>query len=160
MSDPSVIEEIFLAALEKGTAAERAAFLDGACKGNPDLRGQVERLLDAHPKADKFLEPIARPNDDVAATYVPVSERSGMVIAGRYKLIENIGEGGMGSVWVAEQQHPVRRKVAVKLIKAGMDSKQVLAQFEAERQALAVMDIRTLPRSSTVVSRSRGDRFL
>ena len=70
----------------------------------------------------------------------PVSEQSGIVIAGRYKLLEAIGEGGMGSVWVAEQSQPVKRKVALKLIKAGMDSKSVLARFEAERQALAVMD--------------------
>ena len=73
------------------------------------------------------------------AAYVP-SEQPGTVIAGRYKLLEEIGEGGMGTVWVAEQTQPVRRKVALKLIKAGMDSKSVLARFEAERQALAVMD--------------------
>ena len=67
-------------------------------------------------------------------------EASGTLIAGRYKLLEQIGEGGMGAVWVAEQTEPVRRKVALKLIKAGMDSRSVLARFEAERQALALMD--------------------
>jgi len=70
----------------------------------------------------------------------PRAEQPGMLLDGRYKLLENIGEGGMGSVWVADQLKPVKRRVAIKLIKAGMDSKQVLARFEAERQALAVMD--------------------
>src|SRR4051794_38401158 len=65
---------------------------------------------------------------------------SGLLVAGRYKLLERVGEGGMGEVWVAEQSEPVRRKVALKLIKPGMDSRQVLARFEAERQALAMMD--------------------
>jgi eukaryotic-like serine/threonine-protein kinase len=68
------------------------------------------------------------------------TENAGTIVAGRFKLLEAIGEGGMGSVWVAEQSQPVKRKVALKLIKAGMDSKSVLARFEAERQALAVMD--------------------
>src|SRR4029077_8305355 len=76
---------------------------------------------------------------DFTGPYVS-REQPGAVIAGRYKLLEEIGEGGMGTVWVAEQTQPVRRKVAVKLIKAGMDSKSVIARFEAERQALAVMD--------------------
>jgi serine/threonine protein kinase len=79
------------------------------------------------------------PTEEQTVAYVP-SEQSGTVVAGRYKLLEAIGEGGMGTVWVAEQTQPVRRKVALKLIKAGMDSKSVLARFEAERQALAVMD--------------------
>src|SRR5205823_10068950 len=70
----------------------------------------------------------------------PSRERPGIIIAGRYKLLEQIGEGGMGTVWVAEQTEPVKRKVALKLIKPGMDSRQVLARFEAERQALALMD--------------------
>src|SRR5205814_6825202 len=77
---------------------------------------------------------------DKTVGYLPSGEQVGTVIAGRYKLLEEIGEGGMGSVWVAEQTQPVRRKVALKLIKAGMDSKTVLSRFEAERQALALMD--------------------
>jgi serine/threonine protein kinase len=136
VSDLSLIEEIFVAALAKVSPQERAAFLDGACQGDLELRRQVERLLDAHPKG-KVLEP--PPVRGGEATYV-VAEHSGAVVAGRYKLLEPIGEGGMGSVWAAEQTQPVRRKVAIKLIKAGMDSKTVLARFEVERQALALMD--------------------
>ncbi|MGH7202619.1 MAG: serine/threonine-protein kinase [Planctomycetaceae bacterium] len=140
MSGPSVVEDIFLAALEQGTPEERAAFLDTACKDDADLRRRVERLLGAYPKAGEFLEPPARPAGEETVAYVPGGEQAGTVIAGRYKLLEQIGEGGMGAVWVAEQIQPVRRKAALKLIKAGMDSKSVLARFEAERQALALMD--------------------
>src|SRR5713226_8133516 len=140
MSGPSVVEDIFLAALEKGTPEERAAFLNATCKDDSDLRRRVERLLEAHPKAGGFLEGPARPAGEETVAYVPTGEQAGAVIAGRYKLLEQIGEGGMGTVWVAEQTQPVRRKVALKLVKAGMDSKTVLSRFEAERQALALMD--------------------
>jgi len=140
VSDPSAVEDIFLAALEKGTPEERAAFLNAACKDDSDLRRRVERLLEAHPKAGSFLEAPARPDGEETAAYVPTGEHVGAVIAGRYKLLEQIGEGGMGTVWVAEQTQPVRRKVALKLIKAGMDSRTVVSRFEAERQALALMD--------------------
>ncbi len=140
MLAPSVVEDIFLAALEKSTPEERVAFLDAACKDDLDLRRRVERLLGAHPKAEGFLESPARPAGEETAAYVPAKEHVGALIAGRYKLLEQIGEGGMGTVWVAEQTQPVRRKVALKLIKAGMDSKSVLSRFEAERQALAMMD--------------------
>jgi tetratricopeptide (TPR) repeat protein len=140
MSGPSLVEDIFLAALEKGTPEERAAFLNVACKDDSDLRRRVERLLEAHPKAGGFLEGPARPDGEETAAYIPSGEQVGAVIAGRYKLLEQIGEGGMGTVWVAEQTQPVRRKVALKLIKPGMDSKTVLSRFEAERQALALMD--------------------
>ena len=140
MSGPTVLEDIFLAALEKGMPEERAAFLNAACKDDSDLRRQVERLLEAHPRAGGFLESPARPVGEKTAAYAPNREQVGTVIAGRYKLLEQIGEGGMGTVWVAEQTQPIRRKVALKLIKAGMDSKTVLSRFEAERQALALMD--------------------
>src|SRR5712692_7017365 len=140
MSGPSVVEDIFLAALEKGTPEERAAFLNAACKEDSELRRRVERLLEAHPKAGGLLEGPARPAGEETVAYVPTGEQVGAVIAGRYKLLEQIGEGGMGTVWVAEQTQPVRRKVALKLVKAGMDSKTVLSRFEAERQALALMD--------------------
>ncbi|HWB10568.1 MAG TPA: serine/threonine-protein kinase [Pirellulales bacterium] len=132
MTEQSPAEAIFFSALEKGTLEERAAYLDAVCREDSGLRRRVERLLEAHPKAGGFLEP--------TAAYVPGAEEAGTVIAERYKLLEQIGEGGMGAVWVAEQTQPVRRKVALKLIKAGMDSHSVLARFEAERQALAVMD--------------------
>jgi hypothetical protein len=140
MNGPSVVEDLFLAALEKAAPEERAAFLNAACKDDSDLRRRVERLLEAHPKAGGFLDGPARPDGEATAGYFPPGEQVGTVIAGRYKLLEQIGEGGMGTVWVAEQTQPVRRKVALKLIKAGMDSKSVLSRFEAERQALALMD--------------------
>jgi eukaryotic-like serine/threonine-protein kinase len=140
MSGPSVVEDLFLDALGKNTPEERAAFLNVACKDDSDLRRRVERLLEAHPKVSGFLAAPARPAGEETAAYIPTREQVGTVIAGRYKLLEQIGEGGMGTVWVAEQTQPIRRKVALKLIKAGMDSKTVLSRFEAERQALALMD--------------------
>jgi serine/threonine protein kinase/WD40 repeat protein len=132
-------ESIFAAAVALATVGERAAYLDQACAGDTALRGHVEALLRAHERAGHLLD---RPAQGIPAgteAYIP-NQQPGTVIAGRYKLLEAIGEGGMGTVWVAEQTQPVRRKVALKLIKAGMDSKNVLARFEAERQALAVMD--------------------
>jgi hypothetical protein len=140
MSGPSLVEDVFLAALERGSPEARAAYLNAACKDDADLRRRVERLLEAHPRAGGFLEGPARPAGEETAAHGPTGEQVGAVIAGRYKLLEQIGEGGMGAVWVAEQTQPVRRKVALKLIKAGMDSRTVLSRFEAERQALAIMD--------------------
>jgi serine/threonine protein kinase/tetratricopeptide (TPR) repeat protein len=136
------LESILAAAAALASSEERAAYLDQACAGDAALRQQVEGLLKAHDQAGHFLDrPAPRPEPaNETAGYVPPREQVGTVIAGRYKLLEEIGEGGMGSVWVAEQTQPVRRKVALKLIKAGMDSKTVLSRFEAERQALALMD--------------------
>lgn len=121
---------IFKAAV-KLAANLRSAYLDEACAGDPQLRQDVESLLRAHDAADGFLQP----------TWVceRILEGPGTVI-GPYKLMEQIGQGGMGLVFVAEQQHPIRRKVALKVIKPGMDSHEVVARFEAERQALALMD--------------------
>src|SRR4051794_16920072 len=133
----SPVESIFFAALAKESPQERAAYLDEACGGDQDLRQRVERLLKAHPRVGSFLE------GDVGRVATvdeqPVREGPGTVI-GPYKLLQQIGEGGMGSVFMAEQTHPVQRKVALKVIKPGMDSAQVIARFEAERQALALMD--------------------
>ncbi len=138
MDNLSAVESIFLAALDKGSAEDRAAYLDLACGKDAELRQRVERLLSAHPKVGAFLQ--APPRDQVLTTDEPaVTERPGTVI-GPYKLMEQIGEGGMGLVFVAEQQHPVRRKVALKVVKPGMDTRDVIARFEAERQALALMD--------------------
>ncbi len=128
---------IFLEALKKPLPDERAAFLDQACGGNAELRRSVELLLRAHDKAGGFLADSPGPLG--VTVDQPVPEGPGTVI-GPYKLIEQIGEGGMGTVWMAQQTEPVKRLVAVKLIKAGMDSRQVIARFEAERQALALMD--------------------
>jgi eukaryotic-like serine/threonine-protein kinase len=131
-------ESIFAAALGKASPAERQAFLADACAGDGELRARVEALLQAHDNPDSFLEPRSA---GLALTVdePPVREQPGAVI-GPYKLLEQIGEGGFGVVFLAEQTHPVRRKVALKLIKPGMDSRQVVARFEAERQALALMD--------------------
>src|SRR5262245_35748159 len=136
MTEMSPIEAIFFAALEKPTAGERVPYLDEACGGDADLRRRVERLLAAHPEVGSGLEPppqltrteVGPPESDRCA---PVPE-AGVVLAGRYELLEAIGEGGMGTVWRVQQTEPVKRLVALKLIKAGMDSKQVIARFEAE----------------------------
>jgi serine/threonine protein kinase/tetratricopeptide (TPR) repeat protein/WD40 repeat protein len=131
-------EEILVAAVEKKTPAERVAYLDGACGSDAALRSLVEGLLRSHEAAGSFLEqPLFEPSPTLDQP--PHSEKPSTVI-GPYKLLQQIGEGGMGVVYMAEQTHPVQRKVALKLIKAGMDSKQVSARFEAERQALALMD--------------------
>jgi serine/threonine protein kinase len=112
----------------------RAAYLDQACGSDADLRAEIESLLHAHDTSGSFLE-----GPDPTEDYQPIAERPGTVI-GPYKLMEQIGEGGFGLVFVAEQQQPIRRKVALKIIKPGMDSRDVIARFEAERQALALMD--------------------
>jgi serine/threonine protein kinase/WD40 repeat protein len=138
MIDLTIVESVFFAALAKPSDPERAAFLNEACGNNTELRGHVERLLAAHPRAASFLNAPA-PALLATADEPPIRERPGTVI-GPYKLMEQIGEGGMGLVFVAEQQQPVRRKVALKIIKPGMGSRDVIARFEAERQALALMD--------------------
>src|SRR5215831_6571687 len=130
-------QTLFAEALERTDPQERAAFLDQACQGEPSLRQRIERLLAQHEHAGAFLE--ASPLSAVQTIDEPATERPGTVI-GPYKLLQQIGEGGMGVVWMAEQTKPVQRKVALKVIKPGMDSRQVIARFEAERQALAMMD--------------------
>jgi serine/threonine protein kinase/tetratricopeptide (TPR) repeat protein len=131
------IDQIFWEALQLTSEEERKSYLDRACGADEVLHGLVEKLLRAQPKVAEFLE---QPLADAHATRdEPITERPGTVI-GPYKLMEQIGEGGMGLVFVAEQQHPVRRKVALKVIKPGMDTRAVVARFEAERQALALMD--------------------
>jgi serine/threonine protein kinase/WD40 repeat protein len=130
--------DLFIEALQKPDTAARRAFLDAACAGDSALRDRVLRLLAEHEKQESFLLD-APPGVASLTVDVPPSERPGAMI-GPYKLLEPIGEGGMGSVWLAQQAEPVKRRVALKLIKPGMDSKQVLARFEAERQALALMD--------------------
>ena len=127
---------IFLSAIDEGPD-EWPAFLDGACGEDGELRAQVEHLLGAHQALGSIhFQPIAGPAANAGGRS---SEGPGSVI-GPYKLVEAIGEGGMGTVYVAEQERPVRRRVALKIIKPGMDSAQVIARFEAERQALALMD--------------------
>jgi serine/threonine protein kinase/Tol biopolymer transport system component len=136
--DPNRAKSIFLSAVEDRAPEEWGAYLDEACQGDTELRRRVEALLAAHQGQDRLLD------DPGAALIGPVgiaepTEAPGTVI-GRYKLLEKIGEGGMAVVYMAEQQEPIRRKVALKIIKLGMDTRQVIARFEAERQALAMMD--------------------
>src|SRR5262249_46520255 len=135
--------DLFEAALELPPES-RAAFLDGACGSDAALRQRLEALLSKHDQAGSFLEePVITggfPADPGSKDGGPQPESVGQVLAGRYQLLGVIGEGGMGTVWMAQQTEPVKRQVALKLIKAGMDSKAVLTRFEAERQALALMD--------------------
>ncbi len=161
---------LFQEALAKASPAERTAFLDQACAGQPELRSALESLLAAHEATGAVDEPLFDPDATIdsgpgehvsagteeftpppadamhtsaiaaaTADFRPTAE-AGAVIAGRYTLLEKIGEGGMGEVWVARQTEPVKRKVALKLIKPGMDSRAVLMRFDQERQALAILD--------------------
>jgi WD40 repeat protein/serine/threonine protein kinase len=129
--------EIFDAALAIPDQAQRSAYLVDVCAGQNDLREHIEELLEMHGQLGNFLEWPA-PSQATTAEE-PFSERPGAAI-GPYKLLQQLGEGGMGTVFLAEQQEPVRRQVAFKIIKAGMDSAHVIARFEQERQALAIMD--------------------
>lgn len=131
------VNELFLQAIQLTAAAERQAFLDSACGNDAELRLAVDTLMKAHDQVGSFLESPHVPMDSTIDQRT--EEKPGTQI-GPYKLLQQIGEGGMGVVFMAEQTQPVHRKVALKIIKPGMDSKQVIARFEAERQALAMMD--------------------
>ena len=129
--------EIFTTALELADSAPRDRFLEEACGGHPELRARIDALIRNAGEASGYLE---SPPDNLQATLDElITERIGSLI-GPYKLLEQIGEGGMGVVFMAQQSQPVKRRVALKLIKPGMDTRQVIARFEAERQALALMD--------------------
>jgi len=148
MSPPNREVAIFSAALELDPS-QRAAYLEKACADAPDLRQRIEALLAVHDKAANFLEtppagaqgppPGAEPSCAPGAPSGSPAQKPGDRI-GHYKLLQQIGEGGCGVVYMAEQEEAVRRRVALKVIKLGMDTKQVIARFEAERQALALMD--------------------
>jgi tetratricopeptide (TPR) repeat protein len=163
--DAARAKSLFLNASDLADAAARAAYLDRECGGDAELRDRVEALLRANdaaplPSAGQLNqtvdsdpgpakpggtgeytpEPEGSPPHAVATTDYRPQFEPGLVIAGRYTLLQKIGQGGMGEVWVARQSEPVKRKVALKLIKTGMDSKAVLTRFEQERQALALMD--------------------
>ena len=134
--------DIFTDALELTDPLARNRFLEQACRSEPLQRQRIEALLRNAAQASRYLEsPLfgSQPTDGVATSESVLTEHPGTRI-GPYKLLQQIGEGGMGVVWMAEQIQPVQRKVAVKVIKPGMDSRQVIARFEAERQALALMD--------------------
>jgi hypothetical protein len=144
------LESIFSEAAEM-SGEDRAAFLQSACANDPTLRRDVDRLLRALDQSGSFLSqkenslanspstPFETAGSANASQVNLLTQAEGQQI-GRYKLLEKIGEGGCGMVYMAEQEEPVRRKVALKIIKAGMDSRQVIARFEAERQAMAMMD--------------------
>jgi tRNA A-37 threonylcarbamoyl transferase component Bud32/tetratricopeptide (TPR) repeat protein len=156
-------EALFDAARNLSSPAARQAFLDQACSGDPEMRGRVEQLLEAGAEAEKFFKAATTFRDqpmeglaeartktgtikrDGPAGESPFDEKLGTRI-GRYKLLQKIGEGGGGVVYMAEQEQPVRRRVALKIIKLGMDTKSVIARFEAERQALAMMDHQNIAR--------------
>ena len=142
-------KEVFLGALEYKDPREQQAFLDARCCGNELLRGEVEALLEAQQGLEAFLETpaldpglraadSARSNNQGTRVLEP-SIQLGQQL-GPYRLLQQIGVGGCGVVYMAEQQEPVRRRVALKVIKLGMDTEQVIARFEAERQALAILD--------------------
>jgi WD40 repeat protein/serine/threonine protein kinase len=138
MGDPRGIERILSEALNKKTVAERAAFLNEVCGNDAELRSEVEALLKASQETvssdDKLPSDITFTSGSSRLLEEPGAE------IGPYKLLQLIGEGGFGAVYMAEQERPIRRRVALKIIKLGMDTKQVIARFEAERQALALMD--------------------
>ena len=147
---PAVNEEsLFHQALAQPNPAARAAFLDVACAGQPELRARLEKLLQAHEQPAALLDepgPAGEPTgEDMPGLWVDpaavsrLTEGPGTRI-GPYKLLQQIGEGGMGVVFMAEQERPVQRRVALKIMKVGLDSRQVSARLEAERQALALMD--------------------
>ena len=135
MSHGPANEELLFADALARPVQDRAVFLDGACRGRPELRARLDALLAAHEGSPSLLQAPAA----VMPARLGAEEKPGNTVL-RYKLLQKIGEGGCGVVWMAEQEEPVRRRVALKVIKLGMDTKSVVARFEAERQALAMMD--------------------
>jgi tetratricopeptide (TPR) repeat protein/serine/threonine protein kinase len=130
-------QEIFAEALER-VADRRAAFLDEACGTDAELRQRIDNLLKCHDQGGAFID---KPAGEILATaQLPATAEQPGTVIGPYKLLEQIGEGGFGVVFLAEQSEPVRRKVALKVLKPGMDTRQVVARLEAERQALAILD--------------------
>src|SRR5262249_50220476 len=129
------LDDIFLKAREISDAAEQAAYLAKACGGDSELRARVEAMLHDSEAAQAFLggQPLRSGETQQTRALPHLPELAGTVI-GRYKLLQRIGEGGMGVVYMAEQREPVVRKVALKIIKLGMDTKQVVGRLEAERQ--------------------------
>ena len=139
MSGNLEIDRIYWEASQLAPGDDRKAYLDSTCGDDRILRLRVEKLLNAQPKAEDFLERPFVSNVTATLDTPGIAERPGTVI-GRYRLLEEIGEGGMAVVFKAEQHEPVRRLVALKILKPGMDTRRVIARFEAERQALALME--------------------
>ncbi len=181
--DPRRVKALFDTARDLPAPTERSAYLDRECEEDTELRRRLDELLSAHDQPASELdhspaaliatgeftdqpassfEPPDSPMERTASLVseeVPTASLIGSVIAGRYKIREEIGEGGMGSVYLAEQARPIRRTVALKLIKPGMDSRAVLARFESERQALALMDHPNIARVLDAGSTEAGRPF-
>ncbi len=136
--DTPRVRQIFLDAVEGHSPEQWPAYLDEACAGDAELRRRVEVLLRAHCDTAGIIDELTEGPERIGPVSSP--DVSPGTTIGPYKLLERIGEGGMGEVWMAEQRQPMHRKVALKIIKAGMDTRSVVARFEAERQALALMD--------------------
>src|SRR5262245_53903210 len=138
VSEKPDIQAIFNEAISLPSDEERGRYLDEVCGDNASVRSRVEALLRAHSQAGGFFggQFAASAGTEILS---PIAEGAGTII-GPYKLLQQIGEGGMGVVFMAEQTEPIQRTVALKIIKPGMDTRQVIARFEAERQALAMMD--------------------
>lgn len=160
-------EELFDAARNIADPAARRAFLDGACDGDPALRDRIDNLLKAAAAAEDFFAEgrtvVTAPANVLAFPPGPAADQPGEepigTRIGRYKLLEKIGEGGCGVVYMAEQEEPVRRRVALKIIKLGMETKSVIARFEAERQALAMMDHPNIARVFDAGATDRGPPY-
>jgi hypothetical protein len=166
--DPRRLKEFFLGATAISDRAQREAWLAQQCGPDRDLLAKVQALLKARDNPESFLDLLAPPapgpheeaaqlpcaTPDLGGTVdAPLTEGPGTVI-GPYKLLQRIGEGGMGVVYMAEQHEPVRRKVALKIIKPGMDTRQVIARFEAERQASGASRLYPVPTRWTASARS------
>jgi serine/threonine protein kinase len=154
-SRESDAKRIFLDMVENHPPDQWDGILAEACGQDSDLRERVAALLCAHKVSDPLLDPVGA---SATTNVPPLAERPGTEI-GRYKLLEEIGEGGMGVVYMAEQREPVRRKVALKIVKPGMDTKAVLTRFETERQALAMMDHPNIARVLDAGSTESGRPF-
>jgi len=141
-TNPGRVLELFTKALQL-PFEQRGTFLDEACAGDEDLRHKIEALLKSNERVGDFLEEPPSAVIEEGRAKANAGEKPGDRV-GRYKLLQQIGEGGCGVVFMAEQEEPVRRRVALKIIKPGMDTKSVIARFEAERQALALMDHRNI----------------
>jgi hypothetical protein len=146
-ADLSREQSLFEAALEIADPSERQKFLNRSCANDPELKAHLEKLLDAHERSDRLFSPAvsryaasAAPEAEALAHDPAAGDEKLGTRVGRYRLLQRLGEGGCGVVYLAEQEEPVRRKVALKVIKLGMNTRSVIARFEAERQALALMD--------------------
>lgn len=131
------IHDIFLEALELTTPEEQRRFLDKACIGRPGLRAEIEAMLQKAPLIDNYLEHSVFSTPSAQAALVPSQAEVQTQLGSRFRLLSGLGEGGMGSVWLARQTHPIERQVAIKLLRPGFDSRKILALFEAERNTLA-----------------------